>query len=113
MRASPDQWLHHTGAPRHLQATTEGTPGPHRSHKKGFSTVLINTHKGFCLLTPQRSHPTLLNRLSLNMLYIMEGALRKETPASPKRVVGSRPKHSTSIFHSRHYTINARELGLK
>src|SRR6266542_3037272 len=37
--------------------------------KRVFSTVLINTHKGFCLLTPQRSHPTFLNGLFLNMIF--------------------------------------------
>src|SRR5207253_2929412 len=36
-------WLHHTGAPRHPQVTTRGTPGPHRSHQRVFPQFLL-TH---------------------------------------------------------------------
>ena len=42
----------------------------------------------------------------------VEGSLRKETPASPRRAVGSRPKQSTSRHHSRYYIINTGELRL-
>ena len=62
-------WLHHTGVPKHPQVTTRGTPGPHRSHKKGFPTVLINSHKGFIYSRHKDPIPHFLNGLSLNMIF--------------------------------------------
>src|SRR6266542_3496423 len=46
-------WLHHTGAPKHPQVTTRGTPSPHRSHKRVFPPFLLIHTKGFSLLTPK------------------------------------------------------------
>src|SRR6266498_1208461 len=46
-------WIHHTGAPKHPQVTTLGTPGPHRSHKRVFPPFLLTHTKGFSLLTPK------------------------------------------------------------
>src|SRR6266498_3349852 len=96
MRASPDQWLHHTGAPRHLQATIEGTPSPHRSHKKGFSTVLINTHKDFIYSHHKDHIPHFLNGLSLNMLFKLKVLLEKRH-RSLRREQGG-PKHTIIIL---------------
>src|SRR6266540_2343907 len=97
MRASPDQWLHHTGAPKHLQATTRDTPGPHRTHEKGFPTVLINTHKGFYLLTPQRSHPTLLEWTFPEHDILMLKVLLEKRHQSLRREQGG-PKHIIIIL---------------
>ena len=52
-------WLHHTGAPKHPQVTTRGTPGPHRSHKRVFPQFLFNSRKRGFLYSRQRSHPIL------------------------------------------------------
>ena len=51
-------WLHHTGAPKHPQVTTRGTPSPHRSHKRVFPPFLLTHTRGF-LYSRQKSHPAL------------------------------------------------------
>src|SRR6266540_365983 len=107
MRASPGRWLHHTGAPKLLQVTTGGTPGPHRTHKRGFSTFLVNfTQKGFSLLTP-KSHPILFEWTFPEHSILVESALRKEAPVSPGRAKGIL-SILLLIYFSRHQLIDAR-----
>src|SRR6266498_3323740 len=108
MRASPDQWTHHEGAPSIYRQPREVRLAHIRHTKKGFPSCMHTT-----VLTHSR-HQRIPSNTSRNIHYhdISVGALRKETLASPKRAIGSRPKHTSSRRHSRHYIVNAEELGL-
>src|SRR5438105_1327988 len=88
MQASPGHRLHHTGVPKLLQVTTGGTPSPHRSHKKGFSTVLVNSHRGFIYSRQKDRTQYFLEWTFPEHGIRVESALRKETPISPKRAKG-------------------------
>src|SRR6266508_5300750 len=106
MQASPGHRLHHTGVPKLLQVTTGGTPGPHRSHKRGFSHSTYLTHtKGFSLLTP-KIPPNTFEWPFPEHSILVESALRKEAPISPgraKRILRS----LLLIYYSRHQLTNA------
>src|SRR6266540_2307879 len=110
MRVSPYQWIHHEVAPKHLHATHCRYTWTTSVTQKGFShfthtTVLTHAH--------HQRFPSHIKVLSIIIHDIRLRVLfRKETPASPQRAAGTKPKHSTSRHHSRHCIINAGEIGL-
>src|SRR6266540_482392 len=102
MRASPDQ--------RSPQRCTKAFTGNHGR----YAWPTSNTQKGFSSCT----HTTVLTHSCHQKIpsnssrtfpehHISLGALGKETLASPERAIGSRPKHTSSRYHSRHYIANA------
>src|SRR6266498_223383 len=106
MQASPGHRLHHTGVLKLLQVTTGGTPGPHRSYKRGFSTVLVNSRKRGFLYSRKKSHPMLFEWTFPEHSILVKSALRKETPISPRRAKGIL-SILLVIYYSRHQLIDA------
>src|SRR6266540_6194462 len=105
MQASPGHRLHHTGVPKLLQVTTGGTPGPHRSHKRGFPHFLVTHAKGV-FFTHAKIPPSTLEWTFPEHSILVDSALRKETPISPGRAKGIL-SILLLIYYSRHQLIDA------